>query len=282
MARTVSEIQQEIIDAKNAEPELSSLDSPSQTAVWRLWSYIVALAINLHEQFVDIATTNLEQIARDAIAGTADWLQRRVLEFQYDATNPQVITVIDGRAAYPTIDESLRIITRAAVKEQSNGRTLVKVAKGEETLSPLDNDEINALKGYLSKIAFVGVPVDVSSLNADRLRFEGTIYYSGEYVETDVKNNVKSAIESYLESISVDNFSGTFIREKLIDAIQAVEGVTGVDTINVQLNGRPEQSPLGGAANVNISRSYETAAGYMIPEDTEGNTLGDTITMILQ
>lgn len=281
MARSVDDIQQEIIDAKNAEAELSDLNSPSATAIWRLWTRITAIAINTFEQLIDLAIVDMEQIAREAVAGTPDWLQKRVLEFQYSETDPQVITIVDGRAAYPVLDESLRIVTRAAVKENANGRVTVKVAKGEDPLEPLVSNELNALKGYVDKIGFVGVPTDVISLNADRLKVTTTIFYSGEYVETEVKENVKTAIDGYLASISYVDFNGKVIRENLINAIQAVEGVTGIDTLNTLLNGRPEQDPLGGASNVNIVREYETAAGYVIAEDTSGSTLDDTLTLIL-
>ena len=281
MERSIEEIQQSMVDQKNAEPELNNLNSPSQTAIWKLWTFIIATAINLFEQLITAATSDLEQIARDAIAGTVEWLQRRTLEFQYDASNPQVVSVIDGRIEYGTIDESLRIVTRAAVKEQVNGRVLVKVAKGTTTLSPLDSNELNALTGYLDKVSFVGMPTDLISLNADRLRFEGEVFYSGEYVETEVKTAVKAAISSYLSNVSINNFNGKVVREKLINAIQEVPGIVGLDTLNIILTGRPEQSSLGSAGNVNILREYESAAGYIIEEDTSGNTFDDTITMTL-
>jgi len=281
MARSVDDIYNEIIAAKEDESSLDSLNSTSSSALWRLWAYITAVAINIHEQLLDTFIDQLEQLARNAVAGTADWLQTRVLEFQYSETSPQVITVVDGVATYPTINESLRIVTRAAVIEQGNNRVLVKAAKGTGILSPLTETELNALKGYLDKIGFVGVPIDTISLNADRLRFEGTIFYSGEYVETSVKTDVIAAINAYLESISIDEFNGQIVREKLIDRIQAVEGVSGIDTLNVLINGRPEQDPLGGPNNISVQRLYETTSGYIIEEDTESNTFEDTITMVL-
>ena len=282
MARTVGEIQQSIIDAKNADPVLNGLNSPSAVAIWRLWSRITAAEIETEEQLWDVFKAELEQIAREAVPGTADWLQKRVLEFQYDAGNPQVITVIDGKATYPTIDEALRIVTRAAVKEQVNNRVLVKVAKddGGGGLTPLVTAELNALISYLDKIGFVGIAIDTVSLLADRLRFEGEVFYSGEYVETTVKTNVIAAIKAYMDSVSVVNFNGVIVREQIIDAIQAVKGVTGVDTLNVNIKGRANAVPLGSA--VVIERTYETAAGYIIEEDTAGNTFDDTITMTLE
>lgn len=283
MARSIDDIQNEIITAKDADATLAALNSPSAVAIWRLWSRIVAGAIETQEQLWDVFKAELEQVAREAVPGTADWLQKRVLEFQYDAASPQVITVVDGKASYPTVDPSLRIVTRAAVVEQVNSRVLVKVAKdgGGGTLTPLDAVEVNALVGYLDKLGFVGIPIDVSSLFADRLKMVAEVFYSGEYVETTVKANVITAIESYLSSVSVDNFDGKIVREQIVDAVQAVEGVTGVDTLNVVLTARPSSIAITGATT-NVLRSYTTAAGYIIQEDTAGHTFDDTITMTLE
>lgn len=283
MARTIDEIQTEIINAKNADANLSALNSPSAVAIWRLWTRITAGAIETEEQLWDVFKAELEQIAREAVPGTADWLQKRVLEFQYSATNPQIITVIDGKASYPTIDATLRIITRAAVIEQSNNRVLVKVAKddGAGGLTPLSSQEILALTSYLDAIGFVGIAIDTSSLFADRLRFQGVVYFNGQYVEATVKAAVIVAIEAYLSSVSINDFNGAIVREQIIDAIQAVEGVTGVDTLNVSLIARPSSTPLTGAT-VTVQRTYVTAAGYIIQEDTAGNTFDDLITMTLE
>jgi len=283
MARTITEIQNELILAVQGDPTLSGLTSPSLVSVWRLWTYILANNLVTFEQLQDVFKAELEQIAREAVPGTADWLQNRVLEFQYDATNPQVISIVNGKATYPTVDPSLRIITRAAIKEQSNGRTLVKVAKddGAGGLIPITAIEENALISYLDAIGFVGIPIDTSSQFPDRLRFQGEVFYDGQFVETTVKTNVIAAINAYLSSISIDNFDGIVVREQIIDAIQSVSGVTGVDTLNVSLIARPSSVPLTGSV-ITVSREYETAAGYIIEEDTAGNTFNDTITMTLQ
>ena len=283
MARSITTIQNEIIAAKTADSNLNSLNSPSAVAIWRLWSRIIAGAIETQEQLWDVFKAELEQIAREAVPGTADWLQKRVLEFQYSATNPQVISVIDGKATYSTIDASLRIVTRAAVVEQVNNRVLVKVAKddGSGGLTPLAAQEVSALVSYLDAIGFVGIAIDTSSLFADRLKFQGTIFYNGQYVEATVKAAVITAIKAYLSSISITEFDGTIVREELINAIQAVTGVTGVDTLNVVLTARPSSIPLTGAV-VTVQRTYITAAGYIIQEDTARSTFNDTITMTLE
>jgi hypothetical protein len=280
MARTIQEIQDEIILAVQNEPSLSGITSASAVAIWKLWTRIVAASLETEEQLNDLFRLELEQIARDSVPGTAEWLQKRVLEFQYDALSPQVVQVIDGRVGYPVINESLRIIARAAVKEQSNGRVLVKAAKEvANVLTPLDASEKTSLEGYLSRIGFVGIPIDVTSQQPDRLRVENlTVYYFREYNPTTVKTDVIAAIEAYLESISSENFNGVVVRSAIVDAIQAVTGVALVgDAIaDFYIRDFSTIAPSG----LLLTNQREIAAGYVISEDTVTYTLNDTITMV--
>lgn len=281
MARTVDEIQTEIINTIQADPNLAGLTSTSAVAFWRLITRVVAAALETEEQINDVFKAELEQIAREAIPGTAQWLQQRVLEFQYDALNPQVVQVIDGRITYPVIDESLRIVTAAAVKEQANGRVLVKAAKddGAGGLEPLTAAEKTALEGYLSRIGFVGIPVDTISQQADRVRLANMkIYYLKEYDPAAVLTDIEEAVAQYLRDISSVNFNGVVVRTELVDVIQAVEGIAVVGDFVAGPIIRDFSTPIPGGVFINVQR--EAAAGYAIPEDTPGFTFADTITLL--
>jgi hypothetical protein len=280
MARTIVEIKQSIVDQKDLEPDLDSLNSPSQTAIYNLFMYIVAVAIYLHESIWDIFKVDLENIAATAVAGTAKWLQKKVLEFQFDAVTPQVIEVIDGVASYPIVDATKRIITRASVKQTGNKIVSVKVAKGSaNSLEPLTTEEKTALSDYLDDIKLVGTEIIVVSQEADRLKVTGTVYYKGQYVESVVKAAVIAAIDNYLATFSNDiqSFDGTLIVNKLIDAVQAVPGVN--DFVITEIKGRNADQTV--ADGTPITRTYESVAGYIISEDTAGHTLNDTLTMVL-
>ena len=45
MARSIQEIQTLIYQAKAQEPALNELNSTSKVAIWRLWVYIISVAI---------------------------------------------------------------------------------------------------------------------------------------------------------------------------------------------------------------------------------------------
>ena len=200
------------------------------------------------------------------------------MEFQYDAASPQLTQVIDGRVTYPVIDAALRIVTRVAIKTQANGRALVKAAKGVAPLLPLDANELIALKSYLSRIGFVGIPIDVTSQQADRVRLENcVIYYYGQYNPATVKAAVIQAVDDYLKNISTSNFDGVVVRTAIVDAMQAVEGVAlvGTSTLTPVMRLFSTAAPGG----VPIQDQREAQAGYAITEDAPGYDLNTTIVM---
>jgi hypothetical protein len=282
--RSINEIQDEIIANKDLEPSLAAFNSPSAVAIWRLWTRVVATSINFFEQLVAKAEADIEDIVLNSYTGTAEWLQKRVLDFQYSDVvgEEQVITVIDGVARYPVVNPALRIVTRCSVKETVKSRVSVKVAKddGLGGLIPLTSSELLALRDYIDKIAFVGIPVDTVSLLPDRLYLEGTVYFSGQFVDTNVLANIETSLAAYLKSISSsEDFNGLAIRENIIDVILKTQGVTGIDSFSFIMKGRPEQTPLGSAQL--FTRTYEPASGYLIEEDTASNSWSDKITLLL-
>ena len=273
MARSIDDIQNEIITAIQADATLAGLTSTSAVAIWRLVTRVIAASLETEEQINDVFKLELEQIAREAVPGTAEWLQKRVLEFQYSATSPQVTQVVDGRVTYPVINTALRVVTAAAVKEQANGRVLVKAAKddGSGNLTPLIAAEKVALEGYLSRIGFVGIPIDVTSQQPDRVRLTNfKIYYLA-----DIKTAVNLAVANYLKEISTTNFDGIIVRTDLIDRLQLITGVVTISDYNAGPILRDFSTVAPSGVFINVQR--ETAAGYAIAEDTSGYTLDDEI-----
>jgi len=109
MARTIQQIEDQITTTIQSDPVINTnidATSPSKTAEWSLWRYIVAVCINFLEQKFDIFKEELELIALRAVPGTAQWMQRQVLNFQYSATIPQVVILKDF---YPTYDPVLPV-----------------------------------------------------------------------------------------------------------------------------------------------------------------------------
>lgn len=275
MARTINEIIAEMDAAQALQSSLSGLNSPSQTAIYTLWKYIIASSIWAHEKLWDLFKVELETIANNAVAGTDGWVQSKALEFQYSATDPQVITLVNFVPAYNIVDTDLQIITRCSVKTLPNKVVSVKVAKSDPP-SALSSTELSAFKGYLDDISFAGVQYNAISLAADKLYLDAEIFYNGQYSSV-ISDNVIAAINDYLANIP---FDGNVRVSSLYDAIQNVDGVTDVIINDMAI--RADATVFANKTylvqtNATIYNKYPTFAGYIVEETTASNTFVDKL-----
>lgn len=281
MARQISEIQQQMLDNIAADSVLSPLlTSTSKRAIYRLFTYVVAVGINALEQLMDIFTADVEAVAAAAAPATPAWLQDQIFKFQYSATTPQVVQLINFAPAYPVIDETLQIITRCSVTTNLSNSVIIKVATGEPPAA-LSSPQLSALQSYVTQIGVAGVVYNVISQASDKLYVQANVYYQGQYSAV-IKADVIAAIENFLAAIP---FNGQVKITDLEDAITAVEGVTDVVLVNVRARANGTAFASGSYLVQNqqtISRLWGTVAGYMVGETTTGNTLNDSLTFIAE
>lgn len=278
MARTIADIYNAIITLKDAQAQLtplapqadsltnllSALNSRSKVAVWRLWAYVTAVALWVHENLWDAHKTEIEAIAARAIPHTLAWYRGKALLFQLG----DPLAVVDGVPGYTTIDAAKQIVKRASATEDNSGLITIKLAKEVSGAPvPLTAGEVLQFDTYLNGIKEAGARTQTISLSADKLRFFGVVYYDAIYAEADVRTLVNAAATAYFDSIP---FNGKVNTNKLIDAIQAVEGVT-----DVVINAFDFQIGLSGWFAV--GREYQTFAGYAVL-DTANHPLSSTLT----
>jgi hypothetical protein len=278
MARTIAQIQAQILAEKANQPALSGLNSPSRTSIYNLWSFITAVAINLQEQLWDVFKTNLETDISQAPVGTDGWVQAQCFKFQYDATTPQIITLNDFVPSYNPVDITKQLITRSSVLTLPSRIVSVKVAKSEPPQA-LAAPELAAFQGYLSEIAFSGVQINAVSYPPDQMMIAATINYNGLYAGS-IQSSVIASINNYMKNLP---FDGNIVLSQLEIAILATPGVTDLVFNNVAL--RSYSVPLALAtylvqANTELLRSSGTFSGYVIPETTGGYDLASTLIFV--
>ena len=96
MARTINEIQEEILTERLAVSELSDLqvltnneqtlldaDSNSKASIWRKWVYIFAFSISVLEQYWDIFKAEIETLIAQSRIHTPKWYREKALAFLY-------------------------------------------------------------------------------------------------------------------------------------------------------------------------------------------------------
>lgn len=295
MARTVDEIKLEIQNKIRTYPEFDNYlfpsDGGSKSSLFNIIIFVVAASQFVFEAIVDALKVDIQAIADSAPSGNAAWLRQQILNFQFGDQVSINTTDPDGDnyfvPFYAVPDESKQIITRCAISDGAQGSVNIKVAKGiVPNLEPLTSGELSALQDYYygttdtEGIGFAGVVANFISLDPDRIRIEADIYYYGQFIQATVKSNVISAIDNFLATFADDNFGGTVKLIKLVDAIQAVEGVSRVDLLNVEA--RQATVPFASRTSVDVQGIYQTGAGYIISEDETGETLSDTINMVIE
>jgi len=278
MARTIEQIQAGIIADIQATPELAEANSTSRRAIWRLFSYVQASAILLLEQIIDVFTTENDVKISKAIPATASWLNAKVFEFQYSATNPQIIQLQNFAPVYPVIDASLRLISRCSVVTTLSNQVIIKVAKQEPPIA-LTSGELSSLQSYVNQIGIIGVNYNCQSLTSDKLFIEAEIYFDGQY-STVISGTVINAINTFLSQLS---FNGVLKVSDIELAIRNVIGVNDVLLKNVKM--RSDATTFANGTfliqnNTVISRIFPTVSGYVVGETTSGSTFTDKLTFI--
>jgi hypothetical protein len=286
MARTTDEIIATMDAEQASQPSLSALNSPSQTSIYKLWKYIVAQCANLLEQLVDRKKVEIENALLYGVPPSLGWLRSKAFEFQYDATTPQNIVLIDWVPTYDPIDITKRIVTRCTIKQASGAVVYVYVAKNEPP-EKLTVTELAAIQGYYINtgdgttkavgIGYGGQVIACVSLDPDLLFLEATITYNGKFAST-IEADCITAIENYISNLGQ---APLFQFTEMINVLKDVPGFFDIFINN--LSCRSAAIPFGSGtdlilANEVLFSGYNVEAGYMIGETTTGETLADKIT----
>lgn len=258
MARTIAQIQAQIIAEKTANATLNTLlTSTSLVAVWRLWTYIVAVCIWTLETLFDAHKAEVNGIIATQKPHTLQWYAVKAKQFQYGDTLPADSDVYDPIST----DEAVLVVAYAAAIETLNS-IRIKVARlNSGTLDALSAPQLSAFTAYMARVKDAGVRLVLTSGEADNLRLKVAIYYdplvlnnAGERLDGTAATPVKDAINDFLTNLP---FNGLFVVNKLIDAIMNTEGV---------VNGVVNEAKANYAATpyVVIPVEYVPDAGYMV------------------
>lgn len=270
MARTIAEIQQEILEQKDKVAQLSALQvlttnekqtlndtltSTSKTSIWRLWVYIVAAAIWMHEKIVE----------RNALLSrphTLSWYREQALNYLFgiDLVWKEGFFVFDTEGLSNQEIENLKLIRYCSISERlfsdidnSTGGTTqnveqliqeyyynqvgivtMKVAKEVNGLpQALSTNEKRIFQAYMNQIKDAGTQIRVVSTTGDKIRIELEAYVDPLVIYTEGENAgklikdlsrkpVEETVKHYIENLE---FNGAFVPTFLLDRIQEQEGV---------------------------------------------------------
>lgn len=265
MARSIQEIQTLIYQAKTQEPALESLNSTSKVAIWRLWVYIIAVAIWSLEKIFDLHRADIDKRLAELKPHTARWYRSKALAFQYGFDLLPDSDKFNNVGHTEEQIEASKIVKYSAVVESPNeGRLIVKIAGEQgEQLQPITDAQKQAFESYLQEIKDAGVRLSVVNYQPDILHLQMKIVYdplvldsNGQSI-TNAFNPIERTIKAYLKKLP---FNGELVLAHLIDALQQAEGVKIPHLVLAQSKNITSSGEYGAFETIEISKI--PTAGY--------------------
>lgn len=219
-----------IIEAKESKPELANLTTDSRVSVWGNIVWITAYAIDLLRQLFSTHKTEMENLLLTQKRHRAADIRRRLLNFQLgDALIPETDEYDNSNQSELDV-EAKKIIKYAAVTESADEkRVICKIATEQDgELSQIDEDDIDAVREYVSIIKAAGVPYTVINYPADKLVlklriFRDPLIINSQGMDRNTgKESVKDALKEYMKELP---FDGTLVLQDLCNKLESVEGV---------------------------------------------------------
>lgn len=265
MARNINTIYQDILNQKALQPDLAEIDTTSRTGIFNLVAYIVAATIWTLENLFDFHKAEVDEIIATKTPHRLRWYRDKALAFQYGQNLKPDTEIYENIGLSPAQIQAQKTVTQAAVTE-IDGKLRIKVAKGVE-LTELTPPELLAFTNYISKIKDAGVKIICDSLPPDDLKLIIDIWYNplvllpnGQRIDAESVNPVKDAIKAYLKNLP---FNGEYANTKLVDALQAVDGVVYPHILSAQ-------AKYGLFPYTEIDEKYIPDAGYLrLPPDSD-------------
>ena len=178
MARTIEQIQNEILKAKETEASLNGLNSTSKVAIWRLWVYITAFVIWTLEKIFDEHKKEVSEALSEQKPHTARWYRNKALAFQYGFNLHSETNLFDNTGKGKEEIENSKIIKYSAVTEvETESRLIVKIAteQGGE-LQPISQGQKASFDAYINEIRDAGVCIATINYLPDILKLQMKIY----------------------------------------------------------------------------------------------------------
>ncbi len=265
MARTIAAIQAQIIATKDSDPTLSAYTwSTSKTAIWRLWTYVVAVCIWTLEQLYDQHRIEVATLLASQKPHTLQWYVAMARRYQHGVLLPAG----SDRYLTETTDPATAIVQYAAATELTN-MVRIKVAKqGADILEKLTTAELDAFAGYMNRVKDAGIRLQITSGDPDNMRMVLSVYYdplvlssSGARLDGTDSNPVLRAVNAYLAALP---FDGVFVNNHLIATLQQVQGVKIAHVASVEAN-------YAATPYVPVTVRYTPDAGYMTLDEAYFN-----------
>ena len=253
MSRTIKEINKGIKDtfmenvtlqeAYNLLPNKSFDEQFSVVSIEAILINVFASAVWLHEKLWEQFKADTETMINNRYITSLAWYYRKALEFQ----NGDALAFDDNTYSfrYPVIDEKKQVVQNVAVREVIDENvTKLKVYFSDSQKQPFSGDIRAAFESYMRQIGAAGTHYLFVSQAPDEIRVHITIYYDPQILDSNGNRlsepgkPVEECIENYFHSLE---YGGGLYSSRLIDMIQATEGVNDLELEEITWNGVTEK-----------------------------------------
>lgn len=229
MARTQTDILNEIIADIKANENLAAFDFTSITAIYYRYAVVISYAIWLLEKLFDTHKAELSTALAQQKSGTLSWYRTMALAFQFGFDLLTDSDVFDNTTATDEQILNSKIVKYAAVVEGSDSRVIIKIA-GEilGVLAPITAPQSEAFQAYIEEIRFAGVKTTVINYTPDKLYLTLKIFRDPLLIDANgnsILNGgkpIETAIKEYMKELP---FNGELVLAHLVDKLQGVDGV---------------------------------------------------------
>lgn len=235
MARTIKETQDTII--RDLKENTAFRLSDSKVSEWRLWTYIIAVAINAFEIILDLFRSEIETLTNKITPGTVRWYAEMCYRFQ---NNHKLL--FDDKTAMLFYEKDApedRIVKIVAISEKEK-KLLIKAAKidNNNKILPLSLEEKYNFTAYIDAIKFAGVVTDVVSTSGDKIRYGLQVWFEPSIPHTLVRENVIAALSSFKTALGFDSMIYT---QKFMDAVMTASGVVTCKLVTLERKGASDE-----------------------------------------
>lgn len=284
MARDINEIQQSVLDAKEATASLSALEtltaaevtassatSNSTVSVWRQWVWVFSKALQVFERVMDTFRDDVEQRIAATRPHTKNWYRQKAFDFQYGySLVPETDYYDNTGLTDQQIADSKVVNQAAAVRTIISGAGALRLKVARTLLgvtAPLTEPQRVALQAYFDQVTDAGTVVLVTTGPADDLKLVVDVYYdplildaSGARLDGTSSEPVQEGVVHFLSSIV---FNGQFVVSRLDNYLESLKGVKVVKVREARSK-YADYSYTSTAPNVGLIDEIRVAdAGYM-------------------
>lgn len=275
MARSINEIKSDLLAKVAADTTLAPLlTSTSNTAIFKLWCYVWAVAAWTLENLQDLFKQEVDYTIAQDKTHTPQWYVNKAKDFQYGYNLVPGQDYYDNTGIADDVVAASKIVAFAALVEEPKIRMKVAKLSGSD-LAPLSAPELTAFIAYVKRYKDAGVRLHgttltsaatITSTAADKLKLAIRVIINPLVLDTtgarrDGTNAtpVKDAVKRYLQNIG---FNGLFDIQQLEAEILKVDGVITLKIDSIQ-------TKYGALPFTTVDINFVPDSGYIVMDDVD-------------